>query len=103
MKERRSFHKGLVEAARQARNEGTITSGQVLLIRSLIFRPNAMEKVYATVLAEAMDSKQFTTMCTASMDKLLADDALAAWDMQQILDLLKEWLPVILQIIAMFL
>lgn len=90
----RSFKAALSSAAAAAHREGKITRWQLARLRlAIAFRPDAMAEVQACVIDQGIQD---------GVLKDGADAVKAGFDWQRLLAFLQEWLPKILQIIAVF-
>lgn len=81
--DRRAFRRDLLAAAKEAKRDGEITLAQYALIAGASFSPNAMEKIQATVMVVAEEQG----IAQGQID----------W-----IALIKELIPIILQLLEIF-
>jgi hypothetical protein len=90
----RSFKKTLGDAATAAFKDGQITRWQLARVRMAIaFRAEAMAEIQAAVIDQAIQDGVLRDAGPAAMD---------GFDWSTLLAFIKEWMPFIMQIIAMF-
>jgi hypothetical protein len=89
----KGFRRALLSAASQARDEGKITGWELFRIRTV-----------AALVPGKLREAQDTVMDQACASGLMSDGAgdAEAFDWAALLDFIKELLPIILQIIAIF-
>ena len=86
----KTFREVLIEAAEQARDEGSITQRELRVIRFATLFPHVLAKVQSAVAT------------TAKEEGTLAASDMAAIDWSAILAFIKELIPLILQLIKLF-
>ena len=89
----KGFRRALLAAATQARNEGQINGWE-------LFRIRTVSALYPGKLREAQDVVMDQACAAGLMGEGAGD--VEAFDWMALLDFIKELLPVILQIVALF-